>query len=421
MYEIYVGIDDTDSPEGMCTTYISCVIINKLKDFGYNIEGYPKLIRLNPFARFKTRGNGAVTFKLILNSASSIPEVKKIILDVVKELSQMENENTNPGVVFYQGKITEILKSFSMRTIRSIVTIAEAKKLAEEIGAEIHQFKKGRGIIGALAAIGCVLEDSTFELLSYRLPENYGFPRKINEKSVILMNEKTYPKTFDNIDDGYMAIEPHTPCPILYGIRGESPQTVLEAHNMVETYETIEKYCIFETNQHTDMHIQNIDKIEEMEQFGCYKIEGKVREIPRVIEGGHIFFYLVDDSGKVECAAYEPTKGFRNIVKQLRPGDEVVLYGGIGIHETLNIEKIQIKKLKDQFEEKNPLCECGKRMKSAGTGKGFKCSKCGLKVRDGSKILTPISRDLKPGFYEVPPSARRHLSKQLVRMSKNKY
>ncbi|MCK9150328.1 tRNA(Ile)(2)-agmatinylcytidine synthase [Methanobacterium alcaliphilum] len=419
MYEIYVGIDDTDSPEGMCTTYISCVIINKLKDFGYNIKGYPKLIRLNPFARFKTRGNGAVTFKLIVNNFSSLPEVKKIILDAVEEFSHIENDNTNPGVIFYHGEITENLKSFSTKTIQSIVTISEAKKLAEEIGAEIHQFKKGRGIIGALAAIGCLLNDSTFELLSYRVPENYGAPRKINEDSVILMNEKTYPQTFDNIDNGYMAIEPHTPCPILYGIRGESPQAVLEAHNLIEIHEPLEGYCIFETNQHTDMHIQKIDKISEMEQFGCYQIEGSVKDVPHVIEGGHIFFYLEDDSGKIECAAYEPTKGFRNIIKKLRPGDEVVLYGGIGTHQTLNIEKIQIKKLEYQFEEKNPVCECGKRMKSAGSDKGFKCPKCGFKLRDGSKILNPVKRDLKPGSYEVPPSARRHLSKQLVRMGKS--
>jgi len=28
----------------------------------------------------------------------------------------------------------------------------------------------------------------------------------------------------------------------------------------------------------------------------------------------------------------------------------------------------------------------------------------------------PIPRDLETGFYEVPPSARRHLSKPLARM-----
>jgi len=418
MYEMYIGIDDTDSPEGMCTTYISSVIIDQLKYCGYDIEGYPRLIRLNPFARFKTRGNGAVSFKIILDSPSQVENVKKIVLDKVKNLSMMENENTNPGVIFYHGEIVPELKYFALRAIRSIITIKEALDLAHDIGAEIHQFKKGRGIIGSLAAMGCPLEDSTFELLAYRMRDNYGTKRQIDSDSVVKMNEKTYPQTFDNLDGGYMAIEPHTPCPILYGIRGESSEAVLEAHNLVKSLEPIERYCIFETNQHTDMHIQKIEKIQEMEQFGCYQIQGKVKDEPRVIEGGHIFFYLEDDSGEVECAAYEPTKEFRNVVKQLRPGDEVVLYGGIGTHQTLNIEKIEIKKLEPQYEEKNPICDCGKRMKSAGAGKGFKCPKCGSLLRDGSKVLSPLERDLELGFYEVPPSARRHLSKQLVRMDK---
>ena len=97
---------------------------------------------------------------------------------------------------------------------------------------------------------------------------------KINPESVVIMNEKTYPQTFDNLDEGYMAIEPHTPCPILYGIRGESPEAVLEAHNLVESLEPLEGYFIFETNQHTDMHLQKISNISDMKQFACYIING---------------------------------------------------------------------------------------------------------------------------------------------------
>ena len=51
---LHIGIDDTDSPEGMCTTYLVCHIINELKEVGIEIVGFPRLIRLNPFARFKT-------------------------------------------------------------------------------------------------------------------------------------------------------------------------------------------------------------------------------------------------------------------------------------------------------------------------------------------------------------------------------
>jgi tRNA(Ile2)-agmatinylcytidine synthase len=54
-------------------------------------------------------------------------------------------------------------------------------------------------------------------------------------------------------------------------------------------------------------------------------------------------------------------------------------------------------------------------MKSAGTEKGFKCPNCGIKVRDEKKESIKLSRKIKEGFYEAPPSARRHLSKPVVR------
>ena len=77
----------------------------------------------------------------------------------------------------------------------------------------------------------------------------------------------------------------------------------------------------------------------------------------------------------------------------------------------------EILELAKIYETKNPLCECGKRMKSAGSGKGYKCHKCGAKLRDGIKDVVEVKRNIKKGFYEVPPSARRHLSKPLVRMT----
>jgi tRNA(Ile2)-agmatinylcytidine synthase len=188
---LYIGIDDTDSSSGMCTTYVTCVIISKLKDCGFNITGFPRLIRLNPFARFKTRGNGATSFKLELKSDKEVDEVKKIVLENVQQLSVLEDERTNPGVVFYDGKITSELKEFALETIRNIVTIEHAENLLNRIGADFYKFKKGRGIIGALAAISCQLNDKTYELLAYRIPENYGTPRRINHKSVAEMNYNT--------------------------------------------------------------------------------------------------------------------------------------------------------------------------------------------------------------------------------------
>ena len=135
---LYVGIDDTDSSSGMCTTYITCVIISKLKDCGFNIKGYPQLIRLNPFARFKTRGNGATSFKLELKSLEEINEVKKIVIENVQRLSVLEDERTNPGVVFYDGEITSELQEFGLEAIRNILLIEDAENLLNKVGADFY-------------------------------------------------------------------------------------------------------------------------------------------------------------------------------------------------------------------------------------------------------------------------------------------
>lgn len=410
----YVGIDDTDSPDGMCTTFLASTILNEFMENGIEIEGFPRLIRLNPFARFKTRGNGGVSFKINLNQ--DIELVKEIVLRNVSSLSMFDCDNTNPGVVFYKGEITEEMIDYAFKAIYSIITIEEAEEFAAKIGAEIHKFKKGRGIIGSIAAISCPLEDFTYELLAYRDPSRYGTLRQIDYDSVVLMDKETYPETFENIDGKYLAIEPKTPCPVLYGIRSNSPEVLDIAREIVIPNETIVDSCIFKTNQHTDMHIQDVDSISLMKQYSCYKVKGTVKDKPHIIEGGHMFFSLYDESGEIECAAYEPTKNFRKTVEKLREGDLIEIYGGIGEQNTFNIEKFQVLKLNDTVY-KNPICSCGKRMTSAGRNKGFKCKHCGNKIKSSEKIAEKIERSLKNGkFYETPVSARRHLAKPLIRM-----
>lgn len=413
---LYVGIDDTDSPDGMCTTYLACHIIAKLKDNGIDIVGYPRLIRLNPFARFKTRGNGGVSFKIINDEKAQL--AKQIVLDEVSRLSMFDCDNTNPGVIFYDGEITRQMEDYAFRAIYSFITIEEAEEFGKSVGCEIHKFKKGRGIIGSIAAISLPLKDYTYELLAYRIPENYGTKRQIDYDSVYEMDKKTFPDTFENIDydEGYIAIEPKTPCPVLYGIRSNNADALIEAQRVVKVLEPIEDSCIFLTNQHTDMHIQKAESISQMKQYGCYEITATVKDAPHIIDGGHMFFKVFDESGEIECGAYEPTKNFRKTVSHLRKGDIIKLYGGIGEQKTFNIEKFQVIELND-VEYKNPVCECGKRMTSAGKNKGFKCKKCGNRIESSQKVPVKISRFLENSrFYETPVSARRHLSKPLCRM-----
>ena len=400
----------------MCTTFLASQIINKLKSNGIEIIGFPKLIRLNPFARFKTRGNGGVSFKI--KNDDNVSLAKEIVLSEVEKLSMFDCDNTNPGVIFYDGEITGEMEDYAYRAIYEFITIEEAEEFAKSVGCEIHKFKKGRGIIGSVAAISLPLTDYTFELLTYRAPENYGTKRQIDYESVYKMDKETFPDTFENIDYGedYIAIEPKTPCPVLYGIRSNTVEALKTAKEMVRVCEPIVDYCIFKTNQHTDMHIQKALNIATMRQFGCYEVVGEVKNKPKIIDGGHMFFYICDDSGEIECGAYEPTKNFRKTVSNLRPGDVIRVFGGIGEQNTFNIEKFQVVSLND-VEYENPICECGKKMTSAGRNKGFKCKRCGKKIESSEKVPVKIERNLKNSqFYETPVSARRHLSKPICRM-----
>lgn len=278
---LHIGIDDTDSPEGMCTTYLASQIVNKLKDKGIELIDYPRLIRLNPFARFKTRGNGGVAFKILNDDKANL--AREIVLDEVQKLSMFDCDNTNPGVVFYEGEITKEMERYAFRAIYEFITISEAEEFGKSVGCEIHKFKKGRGIIGSIAAISLPLSDYTYELLAYRLPENFGTKRQIDYESVYEMDKKTYPDTFENIDysEDYIAIEPKTPCPVLYGIRSNNVESLMNAKSIVKVNEEISDWCIFKTNQHTDMHIQKASNIGSMKQYGCYEVIGEVKTIPK--------------------------------------------------------------------------------------------------------------------------------------------
>jgi len=404
-----IGIDDTDSLKSMCTTYIGALLFRELK----GIE-YPKLIRLNPNIPFKTRGNGAISFEV-----DSKNSAKESVLKLVEKYSCFDDPNTNPGVVFIENvtkEKTRLLNNFYYKVVSELVTLSEAEKVAKNVDAEIYKFKNGRGIIGALAAIGAKLNDYTYELLAYRYPNNFGKKRKLDENSVFKMNEVTYPNTFDNIDieTNRVLIMPRGYDPIFCGIRGNIPQIVKTAFNMIKPLEKISFLQIFETNQGTDVHLRD-KKISEVKPYDCTKINGIVSEQPRTNVGGHVFFKIKDNSGEISCAAYNQTGNFRKIILKLIIGDDVKIYGGLGKYpNTINLEKIEIQGLAKQCHKKPPIC-CKKAMTSAGKGKGYKCKKCGKKVGSDKAVLQPIQRDLKTGLYEVPPRARRHLSKPLVR------
>ena len=408
-----IGLDDTDSKEGMCTTYLAAVLIDKLKSYG-RVDGYPLLVRLNPNIIYKTRGNAAIAIPFELKKSEDAGIVKKTVIDTIEEMAVFSAENTNPGVVFIESASDDMKKDlalFSMRAVQDVLEIHEAVELLSRHGISHTGFKNKRGLIGALAAAGFALTglpDITFELIAYREKKRWGTPRMIDEDSV--WEAAAQPDTWDTVDheNRRIVFAPHSPDPILFGIRGKSELAVRQAFCFIKS-EPFERYVVYMTNQNTDMHLLRA-KISDALDSRSYILEGTVSKPPKTIEGGHVIFEIVDGAAAIECAAFEPTKGFRGIIRGLSCGDEVTVFGSVK-EGTLNLEKIKIRSL-NLHEMRNPLC-CEKRMKSMGRGQGYRCEKCGATAKE--QVIELIKRNISTGFYEVPPSARRHLSKPLIR------
>jgi len=230
---MHIGLDDTDSTKGGCTTYLAALLMEKLAKVQVQFIDYPSLIRLNPNVPWKTRGNGALCLRF-KHDAELEEEIKDAAITLWEENSAIKEKGTDPGIVFLKRQeIPEELEVFAKKTETSIVTLKEAMALIKKFEAEALGFNSCRGIIGALAAIGETLNcDHTYELIAYRTPQNWGSKRKVDEPSIFEMDKQTQPHTFNNVDSEKhrVIITPRGPDPILFGIRGESPEIVKKAY-----------------------------------------------------------------------------------------------------------------------------------------------------------------------------------------------
>ena len=400
-----IGIDDTDSPQGMCTTYLGAVLARRLIREGMRVRE-ARLVRLNPNVTFKTRGNAAIA----LDVAGDRDHAFTIACTAVEDLADFSCENTNPGVVVVD---TRPDPAFYTKAVTDFCRIDEAIELLRAAGALYHGYKNKRGLIGATAAVASVLEDRTSEILVYRQTEHWGTPREVDRQSLFDAEKATFPHTWDTVDtaNDVVVCVPHTPDPVLFGIRGENPSWVMVARQMVQSEKPgIEQ--IWVTNQGTDAHIL-AGRIGEILEGLSYRVQGVVVEAPSTTKGGHVSFTISEGDHSLWCMAYEPTKNFRQIVRQLVPDDVVIVVGSFK-KGSINLEKIKIVELATPVSSRPPICPpCNKRMTSDGTGKGWKCKKCGIHAKEPE--LQKISRTLKPGWFEVPPTARRHLAKPLCR------
>ena len=413
MQEMRVGIDDTDSTKGMCTTFLAYMITEGLLKRGAKFLEYPRLVRLNPNVPWKTRGNGAVALHFMVRDAK---HAQRYVTDMISLYSDTKN-GANPGAVFLKGdKITLSMKKFSQNALHKIVKISDVYKISREADADTFGMGTGRGMIGAMAAIGYQFNDITAELITYRNDVNLGTKRPIKADSVKTMQDATYPDTFSSYDDvtGQVLISPRGPDPVFYGLRGEYPDMLCKASTMIRHTERLRGHMIFCTNQGTGDHLQHAIRPDLTDIHSSGTINGTVSDGPQTVTGGHMRFSMDAKGHTIPCWTYRPTK-LPQKLSGLVQGDRIVVGGGVRAESknhprAINVETVRVQRLVPHITYKNPHCtKCKKNMKSKGRGQGFWCVRCGSTAGRRESISVPRQIDIKE--YTSAVTAQRHLAR----------
>lgn len=433
-----VGIDDTDSPAGGCTTHFALEAAAAFRrEHGLVLRGRPRLVRLNPNIPWKTRGNAAVALEFgnpvkgVKSLGGVAPDGTQLWIergapleparaahaatldDLVARWCDLSAPGTDPAYVIADERPPERLYR---DCVQRVVDPARVRhELARMAKPPITKaLGDGRGIVGAAAAIAYRAGEPTFELTVYRERARWGTKRAVDFGSVETM-DRAFPATFNNVDraNRHAAVAPATPCPVLFGVRATDPGVLPEAAASVRAGEAWAGWVVFETNQGTDAHVLE-GRVGHLVPLETVSVAGVVASPPRRLRGGHVVFALTDNGDTIDCAAYEPTKQFRAVAAGLDSGDRVRVIGAVRDDgRTLNLEKLEVLALAPRKgPARAPACgACGARMKSSGKAGPYRCPACGAKAPRSAPPSAPAP--LLLGWHEVPVCARRHLSRPI--------
>ena len=430
---LHIGIDDTDEFFYGCTTnflreLIKTIHRSSISKYVQFID-YPYLTRLNPSIPYKTRGNGAVSLHIQVHE-HAVRDLLEILRSLASDIGS--GRGAEPGVVVVYGSgRDEVLRDYYSRVLSDVIYIDVAERIINKLSGEI--IARGRGIVGALGSISnfFVESDCTYEILGYSLRDKEFY---IDPDRVYLMDKSTKPYTFNNIDPetNKILITPRIGRPVVLGVRGESPQILIRAIEILKP-EGVDEYLIFKTNQGTDQHLVPRE-LSEAKPYRTGLFIAQVSRDPEIRIGGDIFIEITDPSNnniKALAAIYREFGENRLVARNLVKGDLVEIGGSVKPLSSgsstssivINVEYLKILKLRTIYIERNPLCpKCGSRMISRGKNKGFKCPRCGYIDPYAKKMLVEKPRDtayvnmiLKP-----PPRNTKHLTKPLQRFGLEK-
>ncbi|HIF04378.1 MAG TPA: DUF1743 domain-containing protein [Candidatus Poseidoniales archaeon] len=388
---IWVGLDDTDEREAGCTTFEFHDLLTRLESEGFTVQD-ERLVRLWPFAPGRTRGNAALAASI---QTRDIRRVQSVLDDWFtqrySDLLPTDVEHAAQPVLI--ASLTQFSEQMYWNTVQHEVSLHERREAMQGSLHRVWTTQRGRrGIIGASAAIAWRGQhDHTWECTAWR--EGTGL-RHVPPNIVQDMAER-FPSTFMNRDPNRALIAPRTPCPVLYGIRGETRQSVLDAHAFLQSSDVEQSIAhrAWRTNQATDDHLSDVRS-------------GIVQSI-QIRRGGHVQVLLPD-----RLMAFAEGGPVKELAQSLESGDVIQFHGLKAPDGSIHLEKLKL--VHGIRDRQRPLCDCGRRFKSQGVGQKLKCPSCSTLHAD-VWLSSSVSRD----WVEPPPSHRRHLAKPLSRSGKS--
>jgi DNA-binding IscR family transcriptional regulator len=147
LVHLLIGIDDTDAPGGGATFALALALLQHLARLkGVQTIGH-RVVMLDPTVETRTAGNSCSYLELAVDP-DMIPQVEEHVVRFIGD----EAFSPEWGVAIRSGfRIPPPLRRFSERARAGTVTREMAVAVAAETGTVL---KGGRGVIGALAAIG---------------------------------------------------------------------------------------------------------------------------------------------------------------------------------------------------------------------------------------------------------------------------
>ena len=378
-----LALDDTDSPEGGCTTALVGPLLEALGPDA--AAGPPRLVRLHPNNPWKTRGNAAV----VLDLRDDLDPVA--VLATAETLVRAAARHT-PG----KGAGLLVLDRQPEATWywRGVQGQLDQDEVREAIGEHLRATTgNGRGLIGAWCAAAWRPERPTWERISYRAPERIGTPRAVDVGRIAQV-ESRWPSLFDCYDrvNEHAVMVPHTRCPVLFGLRATAPADLDRAASGL-AQEPVAWSTLFVTNQASDDHVTD-DVLRPV----------RLTERPRAQRGGHVLARgLLDDGTPRQLIAFEPTGGLRAALLQAR-ADDVVLPCGSLVDGAVHLEKVLHVPAARRARVACP--SCGAALRSTGRGAPLRCRGCGH--RQAARMVQDAAQ-----WHEADVSARRHLARPL--------